>query len=307
MKFKVAIDAFLLDGQAEGRMRSEHTLRAYRECLMLLGEDAGWRDPAKIGKADVKRTLARWGHPNTRIQKHAILRSFFAWCVWEDIRATNPAEAVRPTKKVQARSTRLTREEAARFIAAADPVRRDRWAARLMLCCGLRNAELRHLTGAALMREGCVIVDAGAKGGKARVIPAVDELAVIVPEILSMVGPDDLVLPGRRTLNPPSNDLQRDLSMPMASKTLGLQVARIAARAGIGVQVTPHTLRHTFGESTAAMCGLRAAQALLGHQSVQTTADVYTAGAGLDELRTALTGFTYGAPMPAESHRKAPS
>lgn len=74
-KFAVAIDAFIADFRAEGRIRSEHTERAYRECLMLHGEDIGWRSPAKTGKADVKRTLARWEHPNTRIQKHAILRS----------------------------------------------------------------------------------------------------------------------------------------------------------------------------------------------------------------------------------------
>lgn len=198
MRFDHAIDRFIADQRAHGRIRSGHSERAYRRCLELHAIDVGNRDPAKVGKRDVMRTLGRWEHPNSRRQKHAILRSFYAWTVWEDIRTTNPAEQVRPTRPRKAPQVRLTREEAARMLAAADARRRERWAVRLMLLAGLRNEELRSLRGRHVARDGWIWIDQETgKGGKERWIPVAAELQPVVAEIRTQVGPDDYVLPGQ--------------------------------------------------------------------------------------------------------------
>ena len=92
MRFLDAVDRFIADWQAEGRINSPHTERAYRECLELHAVDVGGRDPGKTGKRDVQKTLGRWSHPNTRAQKHTILRTFYRWTVYEDLRTTNPVD-----------------------------------------------------------------------------------------------------------------------------------------------------------------------------------------------------------------------
>src|SRR5262249_39913663 len=69
----------------------------------------------------------------------------------------------------------------------------------------------------------------------------------------------------------------------------------VAVRAGIAAHVHPHLLRHAYGDHVAKHAGLRAAQALLGHASVDTTASAYVERPGLDELSISVHGFTYRA------------
>jgi hypothetical protein len=54
-------------------------------------------------------------------------------------------------------------------------------------------------------------------------------------------------------------------------------------------------LRHAYGAHVAKYAGLRSAQALLGHASVDTTASTYVEKPGLDELSVPVHGFSYRA------------
>jgi site-specific recombinase XerD len=72
-------------------------------------------------------------------------------------------------------------------------------------------------------------------------------------------------------------------------------VQEVAIRAGIAAHVHPHLLRHAYGDHVAKYAGLRAAQALLGHASLDTTASTYVDKPGLDELAVSVHGFTYRA------------
>jgi hypothetical protein len=49
-----------------GRMNSDATEVSYRACLNRHADVVGNRDPRYVGRADVKRTLAHWAHPNTQ-------------------------------------------------------------------------------------------------------------------------------------------------------------------------------------------------------------------------------------------------
>ena len=68
-------------------------------------------------------------------------------------------------------------------------------------------------------------------------------------------------------------------------------VQEVAKRAGISAHIHPHLLRH----HVAKYAGLPAAQALLGHASVDTTASTYVDRPGLGELAISVQGFSYGA------------
>ena len=55
------------------------------------------RDPARVGREDVKRTLRRWASPNTQGTNRAKLVSFYDWAMEEGIRRDNPARQTRQT------------------------------------------------------------------------------------------------------------------------------------------------------------------------------------------------------------------
>lgn len=292
MKLRDAIDAFIADAKAEGRINSRNTELAYRHVLELHADDVGNRDPAKTGKEDVKATLRRYEHPRTRKQRHAVLISFYDWTVWEGIRKASPAREVRPMRVKAVQHTRLQRSEIVALLDAAEPNRRDRWAVSLMLYAGLRNAELRGLRSQDFARDGWVHIIG--KGNKERWAPVVPELVSVVDEIQTLIPPEHFILPGRRTLDPGRNRLQRDDPHAMlSSSALRKQVMRIGERAGLAVHVHPHLLRHAYGDAVARYAGVRVAQTVLGHSSIETTVGTYTGAMTLDELSASLTGFGY--------------
>jgi site-specific recombinase XerD len=67
--------------------------------------------------------------------------------------------------------------------------------------------------------------------------------------------------------------MQRDEPKAMlSSSALRQQTIRVGERAGVALRVHPHLLRHAYGDAVARYAGLRIAQAVLGHESVETTA-----------------------------------
>jgi integrase len=171
----------------------------------------------------------------------------------------------------------------------------------LGVLAGLRRQELCGLQGRHLARDGFVWVsrDIG-KRGKERWVPVLPELEPVVDEIRQMVGLDEYVIPSRRARRQESRggvldnrDLVELPERPISPAGLYKLVKRVGARAGFGAEIGPHTLRHAFGDHVARYAGLRAAQAMLGHASVQTTEEAYTGRVSLDELAVSVHGFRY--------------
>lgn len=303
MKLDQATDRFVEDMRAEGRMRSANTEESYRFVLRKLAEDTDNAEVGDITRALVKRTLAHWPNPVTRKQRHAVLTSFFDWAVYEGLRESSPAREVKPTRVRPKTKTRLTRSEVVRLLDAAQPVRRDRWAVNLLLYTGARNAELRGLRGRDLARDGWVRLFG--KGDKERWVPVVPELRPIVDEIRALVEPDAFVLPGQRSLDPPHHSMQYDARTMLSSSALRRQIMRVGERAGIALHVHPHLLRHSHGDAVARYAGVRVAQAVMGHESIETTVGTYTGSVTMDELAASMTGFGFRSePTPV---RKDPS
>jgi site-specific recombinase XerD len=306
VKLSRAIDAFIADYTAEGRINSPHTRLAYRTKLDYLAEVSGNRDPAKIGPEDIKLALSRWER-NSRRQAHAIYRSFFRWAMTEQIRTTNPAEMVRATRSTPPQVARLTKDETARFLLASNDKRRDRWLAHLGCCAGLRSQELRGLQGRHFARPGFIWVspDLG-KGMKERYVPVIADLKPVVDEILTLVGLEEHVLPGQRSAGHPTPEIMRDTAKPVSASAIYKQTVTLGAKAGIGVRVTPHVMRRAFATHVARYAGVRVAQSLLGHVSIETTQG-YTNDPTLDELAVSLHGISfYAAPMPSPTTENTP-
>lgn len=296
MKFSTAIDLFLADMRAYGRINSKGTETAYRQVLDAHAFDVGNRDPRNTNREDVKRTLERWPHPNTRRARHAALISFYDWAMEEGHRKDNPARQVRRPKQKPTAVYRLTRSEAAAMLAASLDDRRERWAIHLGICAGLRSRELRGLTGACFARPGYIHVPEHiAKGGRERWVPVSPDLEPVVAEIINQVHHQAHVLPGSKAGGGSFGSVpywREDPHRPMSSQVLQRIVHRVAKRAGISAHVHPHLMRHAYGDHVAKYAGMRNAQALLGHADVSTT-QTYVGQPTLEELSASIAGFSY--------------
>lgn len=296
LTFHQAVDLFVKDMRSEGRINSKNTERTYRAKLGKHGEDMANRSPAETTRADVKTTLRRW-EGNTQVHGHAILASFYRWTVEEGIRTDNPAHAVRPPRKRQPLVYKMTQNEVITLLREAKKDQRDDWTVRLGVLAGLRAQELVGLQGRHLERKGWVWVSGGiAKGMKERWIPVLSELEEAAEEIRSEIGTYQFVLSPRKWTNGdrvPGGTMGFHHDRQLTYSALHKAVVKLGVRAGIAGRVTPHTLRHAFGDLVARRAGLRAAQTLMGHASVQTT-ERYTNELSLDDLAASVQGIELG-------------
>ena len=294
MKFTAAIDEFIADKRSEGRINSPRTEAGYRLTLETHAADVGNRDPATVGREDVKRTLRRWPHPNTQAYNRAVLVSFYRWCVQEGRRPYNPAEQTRPPKRRPASVYRLTRAEAIRMMRACES-ERERRAVFIGLLAGARNQELRLMQRRHFQRPGAVwFSDDIAKGGRERWVPLLAELQPVVEEILASTAEGDFIVPARRSAGGRAPNIYREKpTVSCSTQALIDIVVAVGQRAGITARIRPHALRHAFGDHVARAAGLRAAQAMLGHADVSTTEETYTGTVMLDELAAAVGWFRY--------------
>jgi integrase/recombinase XerC len=303
MRFDTAIDAYLDDMQAEGRISSPHTVTSYRSRLNVLGEEVHNRSPHTVGIDDIERTLRRWPHPATGQHARSVYVSFCDWCQHKRLMKTNPARGTRPRRVKAPNVYRLSRSEVVALFAACED-RRETRAIHIGCLAGLRNAELCGLQLRHFKRPGAIWVSSGiAKGGRQRWIPVLAELEEVVADIHATVGEDDYVIAARRPIG--GNDSRwREVptlqSSPHALRTL---VKNVGLRAGIAAHIHPHLLRHAFGDHVARQAGLRAAQATLGHASSATTSGTYTGAPTLDELTAALAFFRYDEAARTEASR----
>jgi integrase len=263
MNFAQTIDLYIADMRAQGRLNSEVSERGYRSTLVAHAKDVGNRDPAWVGRDDVKRTLRRWKHPNTHGTNRSKLVSFYDWAVEEGLRKDNPARATRRPRRRAVDTYRLTEAEAVAMLLAAIGVR-ERRAVFVLICAGLRNAEIRGLRGRHFERPGVLWVSEDiAKGARGRWVPVIDDLVPVVTEIVAHVGHDEYVLPAQRFRNPPFNTVQQDFRLrPSSSQALRQLVMRVAAR-GRGFQRTCIlTIFATRSQGTSLVRPTRAARSI---------------------------------------------
>ena len=274
-----------LDHVRAERGLAANTVAAYRRDLARYTgflADRGVTDLDDVTPVDVTefvRYLSATQARSSVARQVVSVRTLHRFAAAEGLAPGNPAVDVSPPKLTQRLPKALTVDEVTRMLDAPD---RDD-------VVGLRDAALLELlygTGARVS-EGCGLDvdevsaaladrDAGlllrGKGGKERMVPLGSYAATAVEAYLVRARPALAAAAARHDPALLLNQRGRRLSRQSAWAVLQ-QAARAA---GLTVEVSPHSLRHSF--ATHLLDGgadLRAVQELLGHASVATT-QIYT-------------------------------
>jgi integrase/recombinase XerC len=282
-----AVDDFLRE-LATLRRVSIHTQRAYRRDLGKLLAFAGGRESAAISVRDIRGFAARMHGqglaPASIARTLSAWRSYFQWLAERGEMASNPVIGVRGPRRAQRLPKALSAEQAVTLVAHAgdgSPLAlRDRALAELLYSSGLRLSELTSLDikyFPAASREppsaGWIDLAAGeavvtGKGGRTRAVPIGVPAREAIARWLAVRG--GLARPDTRALFVSARGSR------LAPRSVELRIGQLARKAGTGIHVHPHVLRHSFASHLLQSSGdLRAVQELLGHANISTT-QIYT-------------------------------
>jgi len=203
------------------------------------------------------------------------IKSFFGYLLLEEIIRKDPSELLQAPKLKRSLPHVLSIAEIDRLFAAIDHSKpegqRNRAMLEVMYSCGLRVSELITLRLSGLSLEVGYIRVIG-KGNKERLVPigeeAIKQLQLYKDHIRSHIGNikknyEDIVFISR---------LGKGLSRIMVF----LVLKDLALKAGLQVNIHPHTLRHSFATHLVeGGADLRAVQEMMGHKSITTT-EIYT-------------------------------
>lgn len=246
--------------ELELRGMSPKTLKLYVDCVARFARYFG-KSPEQLGPEEVRTYLlymvnerkVAWGTYN---QTLSALRFLYRWVlnrgeVVQDIRSPRPERRLPVV---------LSFDEVHRFFAAI-PSFKHRTLLMLAYAAGLRLSEAARIRVSDIDSQRMVIRVVQGKRKK-------DRYTILSPLLLEMLRhyywaarPKDYLFPGRGKTGVVSSSV--------------VQQACIEARqrAGLGKEVTPHTLRHSFATHLLeAGTDIRVIQELLGHTSPRTTA-----------------------------------
>ncbi len=216
------------------------------------------------------------------------VRGLHRFALREGLTVFDPSARVRPPTPARRLPKAISVQEVARLLAAAGPgdtalSLRDQALLELLYGTGARISEIVGLALDDLDRvEGLVRLDG--KGGRQRLVP-VGSYALRAVEAYVVRGRPALAVAGRGT---PALFLNAR-GGPLSRQSAWAVLKAAADRAGLTVEVSPHTLRHSF--ATHLLDGgadVRVVQELLGHASVTTT-QIYTL-VTVDRLREVYAG-----------------
>lgn len=258
--------------------KSPHTIEAYSRDVKLFSEwfvQTNNREltPQKITPIDVREyrsyllTVKNY-KPATVNRKLSSISAFCEWARDTDLISANPADGISQVEEMRPAPKWLDKNEQYALLRAVQEKgkKRDIALITLMLNTGLRVSEVSKLRLDDVEispRKGSVTVRGG-KGEKFRRVPLNIDTRKAIQAYLSE--------------NPPERDNHLFVSQrggPLQPSGIYYLVNRYAYDARLE-DVTPHTLRHTFGKNLVdAGVSLDRVAQLLGHESVDTTR-IYT-------------------------------
>jgi integrase/recombinase XerD len=236
------------------------------------------KSPEQIQLADLEHYL-QWVNeiglsPVSQARMISGLRSFFKYCVIEEVTPQDPTILLEGPKLRRRLPDVLSYPEIEQIIAAIDLSKpeggRNKAIFETMYSCGLRVSELVNL------RISCLYLEVGfvrviGKGNKERMVPIGSEAVKYINLYKNSIrvhqpiakGEEDILFLNRRG---------KRLSRVM----IFLLLKEYTAIAGINKVVSPHTFRHSFATHLVeGGADLRAVQEMLGHESITTT-EIYT-------------------------------
>jgi len=258
--------------------KSDHTIEAYTRDVRLFSE---WFDQIngrdltlqRITPVDVREyrthmlTVENY-KPATVNRKLSSISAFCEWARKAGLVSANPAEGIAQVDEVRPAPKWLNKNEQYALLRAVQEKGRKRDVAliTLMINTGLRVSEVSKLTVddiAISPRKGSVTVRGG-KGEKFRTVPLNVDTRKAIQDYLKQADLEDR-----------SHLFVSQRGGPLQPSGIYYLINRYAYDARLE-DVTPHTLRHTFGKNLVdAGVSLDRVAQLLGHESVDTTR-IYT-------------------------------
>lgn len=219
------------------------------------------------------------------------IKSFFKYCVLEQIIAADPSYLLEAPKLKRALPDTLSFEEIESIIAQLDLSTpeggRNKAILETMYSCGLRVSEVVNLRMSALFFDTGDIgfIRVTGKGDKERLVPIGSDAIKFISIYRDSIRVHMPIQPGQEDilfLNRRGRKLTRVM--------IFLVIKDLARKAGINKNISPHTFRHSFATHLVeGGADLRAVQEMLGHESITTT-EIYT-HLDRDYLRSTLQEF----------------
>ena len=261
---------------------SENSVEAYLHDIEKLNsyfEQSGIaRAPKEVVLKDLEGFL-KWitelgMMPGSQARIISGLKSFFKYCLLEQIIVVDPTALLEAPKLKRALPDILSFEEIENIISQVDLSTaeggRNKAMMETLYSCGLRVSELVNL------RISCLHLDVGfirviGKGDKERLVPigsdAIKYINIYKDDIRVHIhikpGKEDVLFLNRR-----GSKLSRVMVF--------LVIKEMTKKAGIKKIISPHTFRHSFATHLVeGGADLRAVQEMLGHESITTT-EIYT-------------------------------
>jgi integrase/recombinase XerD len=287
---QVLVEDFLQSVRHE-RGQAEHTQRTYSALLGKFVAWAGTQGVTAWTQVTLKHLTSFLQHERTRrlagepeasprrlsseslYLEIAALRAFYRFAETEKLLPVNLAEHLSLPRRWQRLPHALSGEEIEHFLTPELPETPARLCVQAVLelayASGLRLAELRGLRLEQLHLAAGFVTVVG-KGNKERVVPVGRQAVQAITRYLE-IGRPKLVTP--RT---PAQVFLTQRGTSFGNTTLWKRIKDRAQRSGLGRNLTPHMLRHSFATHLLEHgADLRVIQELLGHVSISTT-EVYT-------------------------------
>jgi integrase/recombinase XerC len=213
-----------------------------------------------LAARSVARTLSAW-------------RAYYRWLARRGELAADPCVGLKAPKRPRTLPKALAIEQTAALLAPSDGADdvlavRDRAMFELFYSSGLRLSELASLDIDGKLDLAGAEVTVTGKRGKTRTVPVGAQARKALDAWLSqraqLAAPEEPALfVGRR-------------GSRLTPRAIELRLAQWAKNSGLGLNVHPHMLRHSFASHVLQSSGdLRAVQEMLGHASIATT-QIYT-------------------------------
>ncbi len=282
MTIETAVDSYLRHVSIE-RGLSVNTIAAYRRDLRVYSSWLAERDigdPSAITAGDISEFVRYLGlreesplTASSMARTLSTVRGLHRFLLEEQVVAVDAARDIKPPKLSSRLPKAITIDQVGALLAATDgddiQSLRDKALLELLYATGARVSEAVSLNVDDVIEED--IVRLTGKGAKQRIVPlgsyaraALDAYLVRARPALSVRGKATpalfLGMRGQR----------------VSRQNAWLIIRAAAERAHLDVEVSPHTLRHSFATHLlAGGADVRVVQELLGHSSVATT-QIYT-------------------------------
>jgi integrase/recombinase XerD len=279
MEISATISSFLSYVKVEKGL-SSNTVSAYRRDLVKFDVFAQKRKlsleaVSRDDLVDFLASLYRLKLESRTVARHLVtLRNFFRFAQIQELITTDPSINLESPKIRRSLPGYLRLEEVERLLEQPDSTTalglRDRAMLEVLYSTGLRVSELIGLRVSDLdSKVGCVRCIG--KGDKERIVPVGRKALLMVEKYLRDARPKLL---GRLRGSPTLFVNRRGVSLSRVG--VWKILSGYGKRAGLGVSLTPHMLRHSFATHLLERgADLRSVQLMLGHADISTT-QIYT-------------------------------